>query len=205
VIQANSIIFTSPAYATAELIKDFDKNLAQRLNKITYPAVTMAFLGYKKPEQCRALDGFGFLVPKVENRKILGTIWSSTLFPNRAPEGGAALTTFVGGMRQPELTEQGDDDLAEMVRGELYDILGLQGKPDVVKIKRWQRAIPQYELGHQAILDEVGNFEKANPGLYFSGNFRGGISVGDCILNSEKVASELIDTIRQKKMVTEAE
>lgn len=198
IIQTKSIIFTSPAYVTADLIKNLDEALARSLNKITYPPVTMAFLGYKKLEQCRDLDGFGFLVPKVENRKILGNIWSSTLFLNRAPAGGAALTTFVGGMRQPELTEQSDADLAGMVQSELRDILSLQGTPDIVKIKRWQRAIPQYELGHQAILEEVENFEKRYQGLFISGNFSGGISVGDCIVNSEKVAGLVVGELKQK-------
>lgn len=197
-VQTKSIVFTSPAFVTADLIKNLDGDLTKSLNKITYPPVTMAFLGYKKTEQCRDLDGFGFLIPKVENRKILGNIWSSTLFPNRAPVAGAALTTFVGGMRQPELTEQSDADLAEMVQSELRDILGLQGTPDIIKIKRWRRAIPQYELGHQAILDEVGKFENKHQGLFISGNFRDGISVGDCIVNSEKVANNVFEEIKHK-------
>ena len=127
-------------------------------------------------------------MPEVENRKILGTIWSSAIFPNRAPENGTALTTFVGGMRQPELVDLSNNELTDLVLKELNEIMALVGKPDVVKIKRWRKAIPQYKLGHQNRMDAIQTFEAEYPGIFISGNFRNGISVGDCILQSETIA-----------------
>jgi oxygen-dependent protoporphyrinogen oxidase len=190
-VSARGLVFTTPAFATADYLAPLSVSLAQELRDIVYPPVAVVFLGFKTNVACRPLDGFGFLVPQVENRKILGTIWSSTIFPNRAPEGGIALTTFVGGMRQPDLAEQDEESLSEMVRDELRQLMDLRGTPDVVKVKKWRRAIPQYELGHQKRLDAVQEFESQHRGIFLSGNFRGGISVGDCIIQSEGVAEKV--------------
>ncbi|MFQ5641775.1 MAG: protoporphyrinogen oxidase [bacterium] len=184
------VILTTPAYATAEYVKPFDAALAAKLAGIVYAPVAVVFLGFRKQTRCRPLDGFGFLVPEVEKRTILGCIWSSTLFPDRAPENGAALTTFVGGMRQPELINLNDSELTNLVLKELNKILALADQPDLIKIRRWHKAIPQYELGHQSHLDAIEKFESRHPGLFLSGNFRGGISVGDCMLQSDVIAQK---------------
>ncbi len=201
-VKSRSIIFTTPAYVTANYLQVFDKPLTAKLNEIVYPQVAMVFLGFKKKPPCRPLDGFGFLVPKVEKRNILGTIWSSTIFPNRAPEAGVALTTFVGGMRQPELAARDDKDILELVLSDLREIMGLEGQPDIIKIKRWNKAIPQYELGHQKRIDAAEKFESEHPGIFISGNFRNGISVGDCIIQSETVAEKVIEHSNRFKSVT---
>lgn len=198
-IGARSLIFTTPAYVTAELLRPFDARLTAMLKEIVYPPVAVVFLGFKNLVKCRPLDGFGFLVPKVENRNILGTIWSSTIFPNRAPEIGAALTTFVGGMRQPELVNYDDEKLLEMVLNDLRDIMVLESQPDLVKIRRWQKAIPQYELGHQERMEAAEKFEAEHPGMFISGNFRGGISMGDCIIQSELIANRVVDYCKKQR------
>ncbi|MCG8608132.1 protoporphyrinogen oxidase [bacterium] len=190
-VSTKSLVFTTPAFVTANYLEPLSSALANELRDIVYPPVALVFLGFKTSVACRSLDGFGFLVPQVEDRKILGAIWSSTIFPNRAPEGGIALTTFVGGMRQPELAEQDEEQLSAMVQDELSELLDLQGTPDIVAVKKWHRAIPQYELGHQKRLDAVHEFESQHPGIFISGNFRGGISVGDCIIQSEGVAEKV--------------
>lgn len=190
-IHTKSVIFTTPAFVTATYLALFDPNLAEKLDEIVYAPVALVFIGYKTPIECRALDGFGFLVPEVEKRKILGTIWISTIFPNRAPENGIALTTFVGGMRQPELIELSDEELSNLVLDELKQLMEVAGKPDVIKIKRWPRAIPQYELGHQKRIEAIERFESEFPGIFISGNFRNGISVGDCIVQAEEMAESV--------------
>jgi oxygen-dependent protoporphyrinogen oxidase len=198
-IESRSVVTTTPAFATATWLEPLAPPLASGLRAITYPPVAMVFLGFAKPVTCRPLDGFGFLVPQVENKKILGTIWSSTLFANRAPDDGVALTTFVGGMRQPELAMLNDDELQALVTSELADLLALRAKPDFVAIKRWLQAIPQYELQHQKKLDAVSDFEAANPGFFISGNFRGGISVGDCILRSAEMADSVMHFCKHRR------
>ena len=156
--------------------------------------MTVVFLGYRTPPSaCRALDGFGFLVPRCERRQILGTIWNSATFTDRAPEGGLALTTFVGGSRQPDNAALPDDQLQQVVFRELAELMGLVGSPEEVAISRWPRAIPQYRIGHGRLLAEVEAFEGEHPGLFLGGNFRGGISMADCFTQahamSERVAA----------------
>lgn len=191
--KTKALIFTTPAYITAGYMQPFNASLALYLREIVYPPVAVVFLGFKKNVPCRPLDGFGFLVPKVEKRRILGTIWSSTIFPNRVLDNGIALTTFIGGMRQPELVSRNDKEICKLVLDDLRDIMQLEGQPDVFKIKRWQKAIPQYELGHQKCIDAVEKFETEHPGMFISGNFRSGISVGDCIIQSETVAQRVLE------------
>jgi oxygen-dependent protoporphyrinogen oxidase len=159
------------------------------------------FLGFAKEPDCRPLDGFGFLVPEVERRKILGCIWSSTIFAGRAPLSGAALTVFVGGMRQPALAALPEPDLQALVLDELGDLMGLHSSPDFVGFRKWEKAIPQYELGHQGRIEQVEKMEWRYPGLFIGGNFRGGVSVGDCILRGGELASNVEKTLIERRAV----
>jgi oxygen-dependent protoporphyrinogen oxidase len=137
------------------------------------------------------LDGFGYLIPAREKRKILGTIWSSIIFPDRAPADHVALTTFVGGSRQPELLDLDDAQLQEVVLGELGKIMNVAGAPVFSRIYRWERAIPQYNIGYQNIVDAIERLEREIPGLFICSNYRGGIAVGDCVMNGKKTAERL--------------
>ncbi len=192
VFSAPKLIFAIPTHAYDQLKFEFDFPLRDRLKAIQYPPVTMAFFGYKSNPAAIPLDGFGFLVPKKENKQILGTIWSSTIFANRAPTGGIALTTFVGGSRQPENALLPQDQLVELVLHDLRDLMGITARPDALVTRCWERAIPQYNLGHLDLINAVETFEKTHPGLYFSGNFRGGISVGDCIKQAKLLSQKFV-------------
>ncbi len=187
----DALIISTPAESAARLIENLDLNLSEKLAKIYYPPVAMVFFGVKKESLAQDLDGFGFLVPSSERRKILGTIWNSAVFENRAPDGYHLLTNFVGGARNSELFEQSDEELVEIVYGELKSILGLRVKPEFTHVKRWRKAIPQYELGYERVENAIGDFEKANKGIYFCSNFYKGISVGDCVKNSYAAAEEI--------------
>jgi len=195
-LNARAALLTVPVHAYEDLEFGFDLTPAlQALRQIYYPPVTMVFFGYEQNPGGRPLDGFGFLIPTVEQRQILGTIWSSTLFPGRAPEGGVALTTFVGGVRQPDNALWDDERLVDAVAADLRDLMGIQSRPDEIFIRRWERAIPQYQPGHRQRIAALEECEARFPGLYLAGNFRGGISVADCIeqsrLLSERIAAEL--------------
>lgn len=197
-INCHSLVFTIPTYHLTKLNFEFDFQIRNQLNQISYPPVTMVFWGYRDNPAKVPLDGFGFLIPEKENKNILGTIWSSTIFSNRAPENGVALTTFIGGSRQPENAMQSNDEIIKMVEKDLKDLMEIDKQPDFIEIKRWEKAIPQYNIGHQKIIDSIMGFEKDHPGLYLSGNFRGGISVGDCLKQahamSARITSELTNT-----------
>jgi len=194
-LTAPSLLLTIPAHQYALLPLEFEFPLLQEFQNIYYPPVAMVYFGYKNQPSGIPLDGFGFLVPEKENRQILGTIWSSTIFSNRAPQGGVALTTFVGGSRQPENALLPEDKLGELVRQDIQELMGIREKPDLIVVRKWEKAIPQYRPGHREIMERIENFERQTPGLFISGNFRGGISVSDCIkqshLMSERIESFL--------------
>lgn len=187
----DGLTISTPGESAANLIADLDGDLSVTLKKIYYPPIAMVFFGVKKSALAQKLDGFGFLIPSAEKRKILGTIWNSAVFENRAPEGYHLLTTFVGGARSAELFEKSDEELFEIVSGELRDILGLSEKPDFTHIKRWRKAIPQYEIGYEKIEAAIEDFERKNAGIYFCSNFYKGISVGDCVKNAYALAEEI--------------
>lgn len=189
--QARNLLLTVPSHQYSGLPAELFSPLLPVLEQIYYPPVSMVFFGYRDNPANRPLDGFGFLIPSKENRQILGTIWSSTIFSRRAPAGGTALTTFVGGSRQPEKAQLPEAEQVELVKSDLADLLGIKRQPDLVEIKAWSKAIPQYKVGHEQIISKIEQFEDENPGLYLSGNFRGGISVADCIKQAKAMTERI--------------
>lgn len=162
-----------------------------KIKEVSYPPMSILHLGYKKSDVAHPLDGFGFLVPKKENRKILGALFPSTLFDNRAPEDSHLLTVFIGGGRQPKFASLRSDELLTMVESELGDLIGLQGKAQLKEHIYWPHSIPAYHVGYEEILETFRNIEKRNKGLHLAGNFRNGISVPDCIKNGLLLAEKI--------------
>jgi protoporphyrinogen/coproporphyrinogen III oxidase len=193
IVDADAVILAVPAFAAAGLVSAFSAGLAGQLRSVFYPPVAQVFLGFGAEQIGRPLDGFGFLVPARERRRILGTIWSSTLFPGRAPKGCVALTTFVGGSRQPELVEMSEDRLQNIVADELRTLMFVSGEPRIAHVIKWERAIPQYNIGYQSILDGITALEKSVQGLFLCANYRGGIAVGDCVMSGEHIATRVRD------------
>jgi len=186
-IMADNVISALPAYAAASVFENLDENLPEKLRSVFYPKVMVLYLGYDKKNIGRELDGFGFLIPGVEKKKFLGAIWSSVIFPNRAPEGKAAFTLFIGGARKQDYDWDNPEKIIEEVLPEFSEIMKIKGEPDLVRFKVWQKAIPQYNLGYVEIENYCEKFERENPGIFLTGNFRRGISVGDCIKNNGDV------------------
>ncbi len=180
--QFDEIILTVPAHRLSGL--PFDSAIREQLkpfSAIEYPPVSVLSLGYKRASITHPLDGFGALVPECEKRKILGVLFPSSLFANRAPEDEALLTVFVGGERQPELATDDTEQLKSSVLPEVEALLGIHGAPTFVHHKYWEKAIPQYKLGYGTQLAQMEAFEKKFPGLRLAGNYRTGISVSYCI------------------------
>jgi len=194
-MQADAIVLAAPARATASMIRSIDPEMAKTLESINYPPLAEVFLGFKSEQVARKLDGFGFLVPKVEQRKILGSIWASTLFANRAPDGCVAFTSFVGGSRNPELVALDDAQLSALVVDELNSLVGIQGSPVLTKVNRWEHAIPQYNIGYHTVLSAIDRFEQNFHGAYICCNYRGGIAVGDCLMSAKKVADRVVSQV----------
>jgi oxygen-dependent protoporphyrinogen oxidase len=190
-MEADCVVFAIPAYDASPLIKSLSVNTAHVLSSIYYSPIVSIFLGVNRENIGRRLDGFGFLVPSKERKKILGCLWNSCLFDHRAPAGMTALNAFIGGARQPELTTLSDERVVQITLDELKSIMQLSGNPVYLHLTRWQKSIPQYEIGYQHKIDALAQFEKSHPGIVLAGNYRGGISIGDCIQNAHEIAKTL--------------
>lgn len=183
------IVLALPAPALAELeLGGAGRRPLAALAAIEHPPVTSLFLGFRREQVAHPLDGFGLLVPAVERRAILGVLFSSALFPDRAPAGCVALTVMVGGSRQPELAARPLAELLPSVLPDLREFLGVRGEPVFTRQSFWPRAIPQYALGYGRFLDAMSACETAHPGLFIGGQARGGISLPACILSGLKLA-----------------
>lgn len=188
----DAIVLSTPSYAAAEIVRPRLPELSNELAKIKYPPVAVAVLGYKRDQIKIDLRGFGFLVPEVENRKILGTIWSSSIFPNRAPEGCVELTTFIGGSRQPKVIKLSAEEIAKVAHEENATLMKIEGKTAFQSVSKWEKAIPQYNIGHLSIMDAVRHVESVHKGFYICSNYKDGISVADCIANGKKTAEAIL-------------
>lgn len=189
--RSRALVMATPAHAAADLLAPLSGAAGAALRAIPYAPVAVVATAYRREAIAHALDGYGFLVPSRERRSILGSIFTSTLFENRAPEGRVLLTSFVGGMRQPELVGLSSSELEARVQQELRALLGVRGDPEFVSTTRWERAIPQYTLGH---LDRIARLEEAErdfPGLYFCANYRGGIAVANCVTSAHGIAARV--------------
>jgi oxygen-dependent protoporphyrinogen oxidase len=179
-VSVGMVVLAVPAYVVADLVAEIDAAAAKALRAIPYPPMAVVHLGYKREAISHPLDGFGVLCPSGEGRKVLGILWSSTLFASSAPAGHVLTTTFVGGARIPETTRQSDADVIAMVVREHEQILGARGVPAMTHITRWNQAIPQYTAGHAQRMAALDQLESAHPGLFLLGNYRDGLSVEKC-------------------------
>lgn len=183
------VIAAMPAHALARLEFGVPENrpLAS-LDTIDHPPLSSLFLGFRRDQVAHPLDGFGLLVPEVERCTFLGVLFSSTLFPHRAPENHVALTIFVGGVRRPEFTRMRGDELLCVVMPDLRRLLGVRGDPVFQRFACWPRAIPQYNIGYEHHFEAMEEVERRNPGFYAGGQARDGISLPSCIAGGERLA-----------------
>ena len=188
---ADVVLSTAPAFKAAELFGHFDEQLIKHLNAIYYPPVLVLYLVYEKEVIGQQLDGFGFLIPEKEQKSFLGAIWSSVIFPNRADEKTASFTLFIGGSRDAGFVDDVEQLVIDRARREFEIIMKISAEPILVTKRFWPKAIPQYNLGYVEHENFFDHFEKDNPGIFLGGNYRGGISIGDCIKNAEVVAQKI--------------
>lgn len=190
----DDIVVAIPGHALSQLrIGSLGERPLAALSTIEHPPLSSLFLGYKTEQVAHPLDGFGVLIPAVEKRSALGILFSSSLFPNRAPEGHVAITVMVGGTRQPELATLPLDQLMARVKPDLAELLGVRGDPAFVRHTFWPRAIPQYNLGYEQHLAAMTAVESEHPRMYIGGQARDGISLPACVAAGEKLAARLLD------------
>ena len=192
---ARKLIVTAPHWNWASL--PFDESLRPALRdweRSEAPPVTIVARGYDKRQITHPLDGFGYLTPGAEKRSVLGCLFPSSVLPHRAPDGKALLCCFIGGARQPALARLADPELRTLIDAELATTLGVTGSPEQEWIQRWERAIPQYGADQQRKEEALSQAEAQNPGLYFHGAFRGGISLMHVIREGDTLGKRLAQT-----------
>ncbi len=191
----DAVIFCGTAYGLAQLQLHATAPIdLSAFSEIRYPPVASVVLGFKRADIAHPCSGFGMLIPGIEKFNILGTIFSSALFPDRAPTGHLTLTSYVGGERQPELAALPPDKLVALVTGDLRKLLDVRGEPTFVHTAFWPRAIPQYNVGYGKYRDLLTGLESANSHLFFAGCYRDGVSLGDSIVSGANIAERVANS-----------
>jgi oxygen-dependent protoporphyrinogen oxidase len=195
VVHATTLVLAIPPWRMAGLpLPASLQSQLQPWESVEAPPVSVISLGYARDQVTHPLDGFGMLSPAIERRHILGTLFQSTLFPGRAPEGCVLLTTFLGGSRHPHAGDQTDAGQIKDVRTDLHDLLGARGEPVFTHLQRWPRAIPQYNLGYGVLLERLDAAERAYPGLHFCGSYRAGVALPKTLGHAFATAEKIVAT-----------
>ncbi len=198
-IEAEIVVSAAPAYAAAAMLEELTPKAAELLREIPYATMNVVCFGYQRERIARDLDGFGYLIPKAEGKQILGTLWDSSIFPNRAPEGHVLLRSMMGGATNPEAIELSEDEVKQRTIGDLKEIMGIDAEPDFVRIFRHQHAIPQYTRGHAKRLLGIGDALQGQPDLLLTGNAFFGVGLNDCVNSSNLTAEKVIGQLRKRK------
>jgi oxygen-dependent protoporphyrinogen oxidase len=187
------VIVALPAPRAATVLADLDRELSRELSEIPYAGCVIVLVGYRRDQFTRPLSGFGFVVPDVEHRRIIACSYSSQKFTERAPSDSVLLRVFLGGAGHPEVELLGDDDLQQIARSEIEELLGAHGEPQLCQVRRWSGAMPQYHVGHLARVARI--FERASryAGLALAGNAYHGVGIPNCIHSGEQAAERLLN------------
>ena len=187
-LEAAAVVVSTPAYTAAHLAAQVSSPLTHMLSGVAYAPVAVAACGYYDRQIAEKLDGFGFLVPRSERVRTLGTVWNSSLFAGRAPAGSVAITSFIGGATDPKIVERSEDEIAAIVQDENARILQISGSPVASAVWKYPKALPQYNLGHGHVVEAIRDGERSNPGLFFCGNYLEGPSLGKCVETANQTA-----------------
>jgi len=187
----DEVIVSTPSYISSGLLSGVDQELSQLLSEIPYSSLAVVCQGYKLDKVDRPLDGFGFLIPHNQNMDVLGSIWTSVIFPEQAPDGYALFRTMMGGAKNEEIVKESKESLARIARKELAPILGLKGEPDYQKVIIWERAIPQYVIGHRKRLERINRRLKEIGNIHLAGNAFTGIGLNDTIKRSYNIVESI--------------
>ncbi|MCI0390881.1 MAG: protoporphyrinogen oxidase [Acidobacteria bacterium] len=191
IFNSQTVVVATPAFAAGRLLAECAPDISTPIAGIPYVSIASVSLAYRNEQLTRKPDGFGFLAPRGEGLRTLGSIWSSSLFAERAPQGWVCTTNFIGGATDPEAVSLDDQELIRVVHNDLSKVLGITGQPRRLPITRYERAIPQYNIGHAARVAKLEAALHNYKGLWLAGNYLHGVSVGDCIKQAEIIAAEV--------------
>jgi oxygen-dependent protoporphyrinogen oxidase len=187
----DAVILATSAQVTAQLTRPWDAELADAHAEIPYAGSAIALVGYDERQIARPIDAFGLVVPEVERRDIIAASFSSVKFPGRAPQGKVLIRVFLGGAMRPDLVTAADEQIREIVKRELSELIGASGEPCLFRVARWPSAMPQYHLGHLDRVARITARVAAWPGLQVAGSAYAGVGVPHCIRSGEMAAAEV--------------
>ncbi|MDT8442075.1 MAG: protoporphyrinogen oxidase [Desulfuromonadales bacterium] len=196
-VEAELVVSAAPAHVLKELVAGFDRPLSEILAAILYAPMNVICFGYPQEKIARDLDGFGYLIPKKEGCAILGTLWDSSIFPQRAPEGQVLLRSMMGGATNPRAIDLSDAEVKERTMAELRKIMGIEVEPEFVRIFRHPRAIPQYTVGHAQRLTAIADRLQEHPGLLLTGNAFFGVGLNDCVNAANRAGEQVLQRLQQ--------
>jgi oxygen-dependent protoporphyrinogen oxidase len=188
---ADAVVLACPAYQQVAILADLDSELARLVGGIPYNRVAVVALGYRRSDVPVSLDGFGYLTARASRTDVLGVQWCSSTYPARAPYGMVLLRAICGGWQRPQVVGLDDAQLVQVVAAELRISLGINVTPEFHSIIRWDRAIPQYLVGHLERVAAIENRVARFPGLILAGNAYHGVSLNDCTEQAELLAARL--------------
>ncbi len=191
-LQTDALILATPAPVSGTLLASFDPELASALQSIPYASTATVSLAYRQSDLPKPLDGYGYVIPRREGRKALACTWTSTKFPHRAPEGYALIRVFVG--RAGQEIPWNEKELLELAKEEVRLTSGITSEPLVSRVFMWDKAMPQYNLGHPNILQRIDAGLEKHPGLALAGNGYRGIGIPDCIRSGELAVQKIVES-----------
>jgi oxygen-dependent protoporphyrinogen oxidase len=198
---ADAVVLAIPAYSSAALLKELDPGIAATMDTIPYAVMAVVHLGYEQGSLPGPLDGFGFLIPKSEGRRIIGALWASSIFQGRAPDGRVLLTVMVGGAGDPFTPRLEEEDLLDVSRQEVDTTMGIKTAPVFTNVIKWEKAIPHYTFGHLDRVESIENRLADHPGLFITGNAWRGVGINDCVAAGERVAGQVLEYLKENSGV----
>lgn len=195
VLTADAVVLATPTFVSADLVKLLAPEASRALQGIPYADVYVFGLGYRRTDVPNALDGFGFLVPRGEGVRVLGVLYSSSLFPDQAPAGRVLLRVIAGGSLDPGFAALSEKEQLSAVRRDLRVTLGVVADPELVERVPWPQGIPQYTLGHSRRVERARGALAAHPGLLLTGNAFDGVGVNDTVRGARETAEKLTEVL----------
>ena len=190
--QFDAVIIATPTHAAAAVLQATDENLSRELGEIQYSSSVTVTLGYDEKVRRSLPPGFGFLVPRSEGHRMLAATFVHNKFPHRAPENRAIVRCFLGGARDEQILESSDEEILEIVRRELRQIISLNAEPLFARVYKWKSAMAQYSVGHLERLQRIEALRQKLPGLALAGNGYSGIGVPDCVRSGAEAAGKIL-------------
>jgi oxygen-dependent protoporphyrinogen oxidase len=190
------VVLAVPAFAAAELVRPVSPELSQMLSQVDYVSSATVSLGFRRSDirGQHDLDGFGFMVPASEDRKIRACTWTSTKFDHRAPDDCVLMRAFVGGHQDARALDADDADIVRTVRDEVRQTMGIAAEPVVSRVYRWPMGNPQYDVGHLDRVSEMERLADETGGLYLTGSAYRGIGTPDCVKSAVSVVEKILGT-----------